>query len=458
MVEQAENQKTAVAAAKTPAAPAVDPVVPVAKAAVSASKPAAPVKLAAKSENLRLVETVPEPPVDFVKKPPAPKKKKKSLLGHIFKLRLRHIIISATFFWMVFVPASAGTLYLAFIASDQYHSSASFSIRSIDSPQASDLLGMFAQSGSASTITESYILLDFILSERMVRDVESNLPMEAMFAPRGYDFFYGMRGGLPIEKKLAYWRQMVKINFDHSTGIMNLEVRAFTPEDSRRIADFIIRQSERLVNELSSTARNEVLKMSRSEVQTVELRLQESRLALRDYRDLSQEADPREGAKMAAELIGGLEKQLVNLRTELSTTLAQMSQDTPRVRLLRAQIASIEAQVQQERQRFGSGAVGKQGRNSGNGQDVATRMQEYETLQTEREFAERAYTSALASLEKARIEADAKQRYLAVFIKPSLSELAQYPARFFNSFLIFMAALFGWGVLVMAYYNIRDRN
>jgi capsular polysaccharide transport system permease protein len=78
-------------------------------------------------------------------------------------------------------------------------------------------------------------------------------------------------------------------------------------------------------------------------------------------------------------------------------------------------------------------------------------------LETEREFAERAYTAALGSLEKARIEANNRQRYLALFIEPTLSQLAQYPARLVNALLVILGLLFAWGVGVMSYYNIRDR-
>ncbi len=318
---------------------------------------------------------------------------------------------------------------------------------------------MFTQASGGSTLSDSYVLLDFIRSERMVQAIDEAFGIDSVFAPRGIDYFYGVGGGLPIEDKLSYWRRMVSVNFDHTSGIMVLEVKAFRPEDSQRIASFIIAQSERLVNDLSLSARNEVLKVAQNEVRTAEERLSNARIALRVYRDSSQEADPVEGAKLATQLVAGLEQQLVQFKTELSTALRQMGEDTPRVRVMRSQITSLEKQIAQEKQRFGSGAVGKQGRNAVEDQQgVAGRILQYETLETNREFAERSYTSALGSLEKARIEASAKQRYLAVFINPTLSELAQYPSRVWNSILVLLGTLMIWGVAVMGYYNIRDRN
>jgi capsular polysaccharide transport system permease protein len=378
------------------------------------------------------------------------------------RMKARHFLIMGSLLLAVIVPTAATTVYMTAIAADQYHSSASFSVRSIDAAQPSDILGMFSQGSGGSTLSDSYALIEYILSERMVEALDEVFGVDAVFAPIGNDFYYGLSPDLPIEEKLRYWRSMVTVDFDHTSDIMTLEVKAFKPEDSQRIAAFILARSERLVNELSSSARDEILKVAKNEVQIAEQRLSEARISLRLYRDASQEADPIESAKLATQLVATLEQELVQLQAKLSTARTQMDEGSPRIRLMRSEVESLEKQISRERQRFGSGGqvqVRKQGRTSVNGQsDVAGRFQEYETLETDREFAERAYTSALASLEKARIEASGKQRYLAAFIQPTLSQEAQYPARLMNCFLVFLAGLMAWGVGVMGYYNIRDRN
>lgn len=399
------------------------------------------------------VEKAPQPQINV--EPDGAAKPKR---GWLSKLKTRHMAIGAAFLAIVAVPSAVTSLYMAFVAADQYHSSVSFSVRSIESAQPADLLGMFGQSSAGSTVSDSYVLLDFVLSERMVQMVDEAFGLETIFAPRGSDFFFSLGANQPIEDQVEYWRDMVTLDFDHTSGIMNLQIKAFEPETAQRVANFVVMQSEKLINELSISARNETLRVAQTEVSTAEDRLYKTRAALRNYRDASQEADPVEGAKLAAQLVGSLEQQLVQLQTELSTALNQMGSDTPRVRVMRSQIASLEKQLERERQRFGSGTTTKQGRTAGQFADVAGRIQEYEGLQTQNEFAERAYTSSLATLEKARIEAAAKQRYLAVFIKPTLSEFAQYPHRIMNALLVLLGSLLIWGVLVMGYYNIRDRN
>ncbi len=299
--------------------------------------------------------------------------------------------------------------------------------------------------------------MDYILSERMASDADRRFKLEDVYATRGLDYFYGIGSDLPIEDKLAYWRDMVKVSFDHASGIMQVTVKAFEPTQAQELAQFIVDQSDNLVNSLSLSARNDVLRAAQDEVLAGEARLSKARAGLRDYRDKSQEISPAEGAKLAVQLIGGLEGELTKLNADLATAKSQMSEDTPRIRVLKTRIESLEQQLAVERQRLGAGQKGTSDAHNPNVPDVAGRIAEFEELETEREFAERAYTAALAALEKARVEANNRQRYLALFIEPTLSQMAQYPARLLNAFLVALGLLFAWGIGVMAYYNIRDR-
>jgi capsular polysaccharide transport system permease protein len=375
------------------------------------------------------------------------------------KMRTRHMVLAVSLFLCVLVPGALATFYMFAIAQDKYHSSASFAVRSIDSASASDLLGMFTQSSSASTASDSYIVMDFIRSEQMVRMVDKEFNLDSIYALRGLDYVFSLRKNAPIEEKLSFWNSVTEVNFDHTSGILEFEVRAFDRMQAQKITAFVVAASERLVNDLSAKARNGVLEAAHREVVISETRLSKARAALRDYRDREQEVDPIEGAKMAAQLIGALELQLVQLNSDLSTARSQMSEDTPRIRVLTARIASIEDQLRAERERVGSGSLqaGTDIRGDRSG-DVANRIQAYEILETEREFGEKSYAASLVSLEKARMDANSRQRYLAVFIEPTVSDWPQYPSRFLTSFLICAGLFFLWSVGVMGYYNIRDRT
>lgn len=380
------------------------------------------------------------------------------------KLKFRHAALILSFIGCVAVPSTAATLYMAFIATDQYHSTASFSVRSISgNSSAGDIMGIFTQASGSSSTSDSFILMDYIKSVDMLTQIEQNFDLEKMFERRGMDYYYGLASGMPIEKRLAYWRDLVDVSFDNASSIITIELRAFDPQDAQKLTSFIISRGEQLINDLSNRARDEVLRGSRQEVARAEIRLMSAREELRRYRDEEQEIDPTQGARVASDLIAGLEGKLTELNTSLITARQQMSDDAPRIKVLVAQISSLENQIQVERQRLGSGGVqsgpaesGASGKTS-RVADVADRIQRYEVLRTQEEFAQKAYAASMAGLEKARIEAESKQRYLAAFIRPSISEEAQYPKRLLDSFLINLAFLFAWASAAMIYYNVRDR-
>lgn len=376
-------------------------------------------------------------------------------------LKIRHFVIIAAFIVLVAIPSALASLYLAFVAQDQYHSSSSFAVRSIaSSVGASDLMGMFTQTTATSTVADSYILMDYLLSERMLQDVDSRFNLDEVYAPRGADFFFGLTAALPIEDKLSYWQRMITVNFDTASGILQLQVKAFDPLQAQEIAQFILARCEVLINDLSTTAHSESLKLAKQEIAIAEKRLTDARMALREFRDVSQDVDPVEGAKLAVKLVAGMEQELAKLNADLEIARSQMAEDTPRIRVIKSQISALASRIEAEKQRLGSGTTdAKTARTTQDliGSDVSGRLQLYEKLELEREFGERTYAAALASLEKARMDAAGKQRYLAVFIQPTLSQMAQYPQRFLHALMVFLAGMFAWGMATLVYYNIRDR-
>ena len=112
----------------------------------------------------------------------------------------------------------------------------------------------------------------------------------------------------------------------------------------------------------------------------------------------------------------------------------------------------IEARIADERRKLGVGRVGV-----GEG-DFATLLAEFERLAVDRQFAEAAYTAALAGFDQAQAEARRKSRYLAAHIKPTLAESAQHPRRFALSLLLALFLSGIWAVLVMIFYSFRDRR
>ena len=83
---------------------------------------------------------------------------------------------------------------------------------------------------------------------------------------------------------------------------------------------------------------------------------------------------------------------------------------------------------------------------------------EYERLQVDREFAEQAYTTALAAFDGARNEARRQSRYLAAHVRPTLAESSEYPDRPVKLVTIVVFAFLIWSVVILVAYSLRDRR
>ena len=102
-------------------------------------------------------------------------------------------------------------------------------------PATAGILGALTQvsGGSAS---DSDILFEFILSQRMVESVDADLDLRHLYNRPEGDPVFTLGEDATIEDLLAYWKRMIDLRYESSTGIIDLRANAFTPEDAQAIA------------------------------------------------------------------------------------------------------------------------------------------------------------------------------------------------------------------------------
>ncbi|GAB2206655.1 capsule polysaccharide transporter [Roseibium sp. ROS1] len=372
--------------------------------------------------------------------------------------KLRHRLILLGFLLFVALPSAAFSVYMFFWASDQYHSTTAFAVRSSNPVAATDILGMVMGSGSSeSTTSNSYIVTDYIQSQAILEDLPQEIDLDAIFNRESSDFLFSMGSDLPIEDRLNYWNDMVDVSFDSTSSVIYVEVRTFRPEDSVVIAEAVLDHSEILVNKLSEANRRQTVRYAEEAVARAEARLKAIRKQMLTYRQETQEVDPEANAEIAAEMIARLDQERASREAEKATLTSYLDDDSPRIRMLDQQIAALQGEIASVRKRLGTG-----GSASGESEDLrdnlSLRLADYSELAVEEEFAQKLYVTSLASLERARQEADNNSLYLATFIRPTLSEDAQYPGRFLYSLALFLVLAGLWSVVVLLYYNVRDRT
>lgn len=366
-------------------------------------------------------------------------------------IRLRHRLILLSFILIVLLPPLGAAVYLWGFAADQYHSKVGFSVRLEEGGSALGLLsGLTGISNSSSSDTD--ILFEFIQSQKLVADMDAELDLRRIWAAPGYDPVFTLAPDATLEDLVQYWNGMVHLTRGKNAGLLEIEVRAFTPEDATRIATALFDRSSQMINQLSDIAREDAIRFARTDLDEALDRLKTAREAMTRFRNINQIVNPESDIQSQAGLLANLHSQQAATLIELDLLRDTVPENDPRVTQAERRLQVIETRIDAERGKFGLGPAGQ-----GNAA-FADLVGEYERLTVDREFAERAYVTAMASYDAAIAEARRQSRYLAAYMEPTTAQSSIYPRRLTLLLTLTIFLGLGWTIGLLIYYSAKDRR
>lgn len=363
-------------------------------------------------------------------------------------------LIICSFLLFVLGPVGLTAWYLLDYAADRYASRAAFSVRASESSAPVEIFGAITQLGGGGTASDAQILYDFIQSQQIVERIRAKIFVEQRYSKAPKDLIFHLPVNRPIEDLLDHWADMTDVALDPSTGLLSIEARAFTPEDARDIASAILSESIDLVNRLSEGARAELVRATAAELELAEEQLRAIRTRLRMFRNVEQEVDPTANARVALELVATLEEERAKAQVRLAELTDVLSQDAPQIQTLQRRIQTLDERIGEHRLKLGRGGTDS----VGDDRALSDIVGDYEELVVDREFAEQAYTLALAAHQQALAEAHRRHRHLAVHIAPTLSEEAEYPDKPLWILTVALFFLCLWSVASLIISNVRERR
>lgn len=366
------------------------------------------------------------------------------------RLRARHFGLLFSFLVLVVAPIAVTGWYLSERAADQYASRVGFSVRAPDMSGSVDLMQGGVGTMAGNSVTDADILYEFIQSQQMVAELDAELDLRALFSKPMNDPIFAFDGAAPVEELVAYWRSMVAITYDASTGLIELQVRAFAPDDAVAIATGILDRATILINDLSAEARADGTDYARADLDRAVERLKQARQSLARFRSQERIIDPSADVQGQMTVLISLQQQLAEKYVELDLLSENTRSSDTRIAQTRTEVAVIENRIEEERRKFGFGGAGDD--------TFSAKLAKFEELSVELEFAQTAYLSALAAHDAAQREARQQSRYLAAYLEPTRPESAEFPQR---PLLLGLVALFSfliWSLLTLVYYSLRDRG
>jgi len=356
------------------------------------------------------------------------------------------------FILVVILPFLASSVYYAFIASDQYVAEARFAVRAVsgtgDTSDASDPGGPTSALNMRSASQDAYVVTSFIHSTEILNRIGKKIDYRSMFIRQNADFMSRFGSSRSDEEFLKYWNDHVTAYIDVTSGIITLKVRTFSPDDSVKLADAIIEESEKLINELSERARNDIVQSMKADVQKSGKAYGDTLIALNQFQNASGLLSPQTQAKNSGAILTGLLAQKLEFETRLFVMRQSNAQNSPTYQQLNLAKESLDAQIEKMK----SALTGPENAS------LAKSLLEYSRLETDRMIAEKLYESSQKNYDAVLAEALRKTLYLAVFVKPVLPDESIFPRRVSTPLIILLALIVTWATLSLIWASVEDHR
>ncbi|MGU3539425.1 capsule biosynthesis protein [Methylobacterium sp. A54F] len=330
------------------------------------------------------------------------------------------------------LPTLLGALYFGLIATDRYVTEARFALRpAIGAVEKASPDSVGTNNGVPHQMIaqDTLITYNYIHSRPMIEVLEKELPLRQWFSREDVDLLSRFNPEKPIEKFVKYWKDRVEVDIEQSSGIMTLSVNAFDPTESLTIAKAILKESERMVNDLSTAARNDAVAESNRELQLVEERMRNIRYAVRDLRNRDGILDAQKTNETNLKVVAELRSTRINLAVQLALSSKDLAPESRRILDLKTQIKDLDDNIARI-ERASASQDPEQKRL------LSDALMRFEALDNERKDTEKYYAKVLAANERARIIAARQIEFFSIIVQPVLAESAQQPRRILMTSLI----------------------
>ena len=369
------------------------------------------------------------------------------------KLKQRHYGIMWSFAALVLLPVVLSAFYLFAVARDQYASRAGFTIRQEDGNSASSILGGLSFLAGASQGVNTGVLHEYMQSQSMMEQVDNRIDLREHYGQAWpSDPVFSIWPDASKEDLFGFWKRVLRLSYDSSSGLIDLEIHAFDPVTAQAIVQVILEESQNMINRLNDTSRRDAMVNADRELTEAVANLRSAREALTVFRATTRIVDPVADIQGRLGVVSNLQQQLAQSLVELDLLDPSTRVDDPRREQLNRRISVIRNRIDQERNFFGATS------------DVSAEesypemIARYEGLSVDLEFAQRNYTAALAAQQVAMSNASRQSLYLAAYIPPTQAEESEYPQRFTLLMMILGFALMAWATVALVYYSLRDRG
>ncbi|GGB61223.1 hypothetical protein GCM10011316_36510 [Roseibium aquae] len=356
-------------------------------------------------------------------------------------------LLVASFICCFVLPLGLSVVYFGLLASKVYVSEVRFVLRSSAPMLSRDRFSSETVEPKAKIVQDTAIALNYLDSPAIVQDLREHMDFEGFYARPEIDFIARLDSEATQEEVLDYWSGKYSSWVNPKSGIVELEVHAYSPEEAHELMEIVLELAEQRVNQLSAGMWDGLMTSARLDVDAASAEL----TALRDrYRDLQNQTgiyDVSLAADGLVTVLTGLESELASLKARRAALAESVDRSAPQFQELDRQVAAQEVQIAALK----SEAAGQ------DGETLAGHSRKFEDLQLELDLAEQRLASAIRELEKVRLVSSLQLVYLDAFTEPTQPDTHKYPNVPLSLLLAFLASAVLWGSVSGIIILIRNK-
>ncbi|MBD9595454.1 hypothetical protein IB270_21610 [Ensifer sp. ENS05] len=330
-------------------------------------------------------------------------------------------VLLGIIFAVTFVLPMVGSLgYYALMVSPGYVSEVRFIVRSSAPILSRDRYSTSTVEPKAKIVQDTAVLLNYLGSPSIIQDIQKNINLKEVFGRKDIDVFSRLSSDATQDEILEYWKDRHSASVNPKSGIVELKVTAFTPEEARRLVDIVLRLSEAQINKLSSGMWHDLLVSARQDVETATSEVAALRGQLRDTQNRTGVFDIDLSAESLIATLTRVESDIAQLKSRREALSLSLDKNAPQLADMDRRLTALEEQAQE----LGAKVAGTSTETSGN---LADFSRIFDKLNLELKIAQNKLESAIRELEKVKLVSSLQLVYVDNFTEPTLPDKSTSP-------------------------------
>ncbi len=341
--------------------------------------------------------------------------------------RMAMVFLRLSFF--VFLPTLIAAWYYFSVATPLYATKSQFQIQQANSASSGDLGGLFSGTQLA-TNPDSVAVQSYLTSRDAMLRLDQDLGFKRAFQDPAIDPIQRLAPDATNEAAYKVYQNSVKIGYDPTEGMINMEVIAPDPQLSQDFSLALIKYAEGQVDQMTARLRDDQMEGALASYADAESKVLEAQTRVQQLQQDLGVLDPVAEGSVVMQQISQLEMQLNEKQLELGQLEANARPQQSRVESTKGEIVRLQQMIADTRLQL---TEGNETRSSLASITGGLRIAEGD-LATRQEL----LAASAAQLETARIEANKQVRYLSMSVAPIPPDEPSYPKAFQNTLVAFL--------------------